>query len=122
MTDKDETPTKTEQWQDWAEVAAADMADPTFKALVKEIGDDQEEWAREYRATLASLRRALHVTQAEMAARLGATQPEVSKLEHRNDLLVSTLKAAVTALGAELELVARFSDGHIVRIELGDVV
>jgi hypothetical protein len=49
MTDTDDNPTKAEQWQDWAEVAAADMADPTFKALVKEIGDDQEEWAREYR-------------------------------------------------------------------------
>jgi DNA-binding transcriptional regulator YiaG len=120
MTNED-TPPDSDQWQDWAEVAAADMADPTFRALVNEIESDQREWAAEYRATLAGLRKALHVTQAELAARLGATQPEVSKLEHRDDLLVSTLRSAVTALGADLELLARFSDGHVVRIDLIDV-
>lgn len=51
-----------------------------------------------------------------MASRLGATEPEVSKMEHRGDLLASTLSAAVAALGAELELVAEFSDGHLVSI------
>jgi hypothetical protein len=56
-----------------------------------------------------------------VASRLGATQPEVSKIEHRDDLLVSTLRAFVAALGADLELVARFRDGHIVRIDLNDV-
>jgi len=117
---EDSTPA-TEEWEDWAEVAAADLADPTFRALVEEIDVDQNEWAREYAATLAALRKALHVTQAEVASRLGATQPEVSKIEHRDDVLVSTLQAFVAALGADLELVARFRDGHVVRIDLSDV-
>jgi DNA-binding transcriptional regulator YiaG len=109
------------EWADWAAIAAADLADPTFRALVAEIDADQQEWAREYAATLGALRKALHVTQAEVAQRIGATQPEVSKIEHRDDVLVSTLRAVVGALGAELELVARFSDGHVVRIDLSDI-
>lgn len=116
----DITPAEGE-WEDWAEVAAEDGADPTFRALVAEIDADQEQWAREYAATLAALRRALQVTQAEMAQRMGASQPQVSRIEHRDDVLVSTLRAFVGALGADLELVARFRDGHVVRIDLSDV-
>ena len=56
-----------------------------------------------------------------MAQRMGATQPEVSKIEHRDDVLVSTLRAFVVALGADLELVARFRDGHAVRVDLNDI-
>ncbi len=117
----DETMSGPDEWQDWAEVAADDLADPTFRALVDEIDADQEQWAREYAATLGALRKALRVTQADMAGRLGASQPEVSRIEHRDDVLVSTLRAFVGALGADLELVARFRDGHVVRIDLSDV-
>jgi len=62
-----------------------------------------------------------HLVQVEVGERIGATQPEVSRLERRDDVLVSTLRAFVGALGADLELVARFADGHVVRIDLSDV-
>lgn len=114
-------PASGDEWQDWAEVAAEDLADPAFRALVEEVEADQRQWAREYRSTLVALRKALHVTQSEVAERTGATQPEVSRLERRDDVLVSTLRAFVGALGADLELVARFADGHVVRIDLTDV-
>ena len=117
----DMTPTLGDEWKDWSEVAAADLADPAFVALVAEVEADQQEWAREYRVTLAALRKALHLTQVEVGERIGATQPEVSRLERRDDVLVSTLRAFVGALGADLELVARFADGHVVRIDLSDV-
>jgi len=114
----DMTPTPGDEWKDWSEVAAAD---PAFVALVAEVEADQQEWAREYRVTLAALRKALRLTQVEVGERIGATQPEVSRLERRDDVLVSTLRAFVGALGADLELVARFADGHVVRIDLSDV-
>ncbi|MGH9180488.1 MAG: helix-turn-helix domain-containing protein [Acidimicrobiales bacterium] len=117
----DDTTTAEGEWADWAEVAAADLADPTFRALMGEIDADQQAWAGEYAATLAALRKALHITQAEVAERLGTSQSEVSRIERRDDVLVSTLRAVVTALGADLELVARFGDGHVVRIDLSDV-
>lgn len=120
MSDDSTVPPEGE-WKDWAEVAAADLADPTFQALVAEIDADQEAWAAEYVATLAALRKALGITQADVAERLGASQSEVSRIERRDDVLVSTLRGFVTALGADLELVARFGDGHVVRIDLTDV-
>ena len=45
----------------------------------------------------------------------------MSRLERRDDVLGSTLCAFVGALGADMELVARFADGHVVRIGLSDV-
>ncbi len=117
----DESAPAEGEWEDWAATAAADLGDPRFRELVADIDVDQQEWARQYAATLRALRKALRVTQAEVAQRIGATQPEVSKIERRDDVLVSTLRAVVGALGAELELVARFRDGHVVRIDLSDV-
>ncbi len=40
------TPEEAE-WEDWAEVAAVDLAEPTFQAMVDEIDADQEAWADE---------------------------------------------------------------------------
>ena len=62
---------------------------------------------------LPELRGALDITQIELAARLEIAQSNVSRLEHRNDMLVSTLREVVRALGGELELVARFPDGAV---------
>lgn len=60
---------------------------------------------------LAALRRARGLTQQEVAARLGMTQPEVSKLEQRRDVRVSTLNAYVAATGGRLVVSARLADG-----------
>jgi hypothetical protein len=59
---------------------------------------------------LRRLRERRGLTQAELARRLGATQPEVSKLEHRADVRLTTLHAYVGAIGGRLRLVARFGD------------
>jgi hypothetical protein len=55
---------------------------------------------------LGELRRELGVTQTEMAAAADMTQGELSKLERRDDHLVSTLRKCVQALGGELEVTA----------------
>jgi len=59
---------------------------------------------------LGELRRARNMTQEEMAARLDVRQVSVSRLESRADVLVSTLRSVVGALGGELQIVARFPD------------
>ena len=64
---------------------------------------------------LNELRRARQLSQEQLAEELGATQPEISKMEHRADMYVSTLRRFVEAMGGELEIIARFPDG-IVRI------
>jgi transcriptional regulator with XRE-family HTH domain len=60
--------------------------------------------------TLKDLRRALDLTQERMAEMLDIGQDSVSRLEKRSDLLLSTLRSYVAAMGGSLELVARFPD------------
>ena len=60
--------------------------------------------------TLRDLRKARALTQARMAEELGITQDGVSRLEKRSDLLLSTLRKTVEAMGGCLSLVAEFPD------------
>jgi transcriptional regulator with XRE-family HTH domain len=60
--------------------------------------------------TLQELRRARKLTQVRMAKALGIGQDGVSKLEKRSDLLLSTLRKTVEAMGGSLSLIAEFPD------------
>jgi DNA-binding XRE family transcriptional regulator len=60
--------------------------------------------------TLRDLRRARKLTQVRVAKALGITQDSVSRLEKRSDLLLSTLRRTVEAMGGSLSLVAEFPD------------
>lgn len=60
--------------------------------------------------TLQELRRARKLTQVSVARELGITQDSVSRLEQRSDLLLSTLRKTVEAMGGNLSLVAEFPD------------
>lgn len=60
--------------------------------------------------TLRQLRRARKLTQQKLARSLHIGQEGVSKLEKRSDLLISTLRDYVEAMGGNLSLVAEFPD------------
>ena len=60
--------------------------------------------------SLQELRRAHKLTQKKMAEVLGVGQDSVSRLEQRSDLLISTLRGYVEAMGGKLSLVAEFPD------------
>ena len=60
--------------------------------------------------TLSELRKARRLTQVSLARELGITQDGVSRLERRSDLLLSTLRKAIEAMGGSLSLIARFPD------------
>jgi DNA-binding XRE family transcriptional regulator len=60
--------------------------------------------------TLQELRQARKLTQARLAKALGISQDGVSRLEKRSDLLLSTLRKSVEAMGGNLSLVAEFPD------------
>ena len=64
----------------------------------------------EREASLAEIRKALELTQQQLAASLGLTQPGISRIENEADLFVSTLRNYVEALGGELEISAVFED------------
>lgn len=59
---------------------------------------------------LRELRKIAGVTQASLARRLKVSQGQISETENREDVLVSTLRRYVAALGGEIEVVARFGD------------
>ena len=60
--------------------------------------------------TLRELRHARKLTQVRIAKKLGITQDSVSRLEKRSDLLLSTLRKTIEAMGGNLSLVAEFPD------------
>ena len=59
---------------------------------------------------LYELRHGEAISQVELAGRLDVTQGAISKLEHSEDVRVSTLRQYLEALGARLELVAVFDE------------
>lgn len=90
-----------------------------FRQLVSEtMSEDQQklakERAQELRASipLHELRRAREMSQATLAELLEMDQGNLSKLEQRTDMYVSTLRRYVQAMGGELEIVARFREGE----------
>ncbi len=60
--------------------------------------------------TLRELRHTRKLTQVRIAKKLGITQDSVSRLEKRSNLLLSTLRKTVEAMGGTLSLVAEFPD------------
>ena len=64
---------------------------------------------------LAEVRRALQLSQKELADTLHVGQAAIAKIEKRTDMYVSTLRRFIEAMGGELEIVVRFPD-HAVRI------
>ncbi len=62
---------------------------------------------------LAEVRKAVGLTQEELAASLGIKQPTLSRLESQSDMQISTLRNLVEALGGQLEIVVHMPGGDI---------
>lgn len=63
----------------------------------------------EYMA-LQELRKAMAYTQKQMADELNMDQGNVSKLEKRTDLMLSTLRRYIEAMGGSLKIIAEFPE------------
>jgi predicted transcriptional regulator len=64
---------------------------------------------------LDELREALKLTQESLAESLHVNQAAISKVERRADMLISTLRKIIEAMGGELEIRAILPNG-VVRI------
>jgi transcriptional regulator with XRE-family HTH domain len=93
----------------WSEIRAT--AKPEVQARAKSE-------AEAIAAPLRELRRARSYTQETIAEILGITQPEVSKIERRADMYISTLRRYIEATGGRLDITAHFPDGDAVVINL----
>jgi DNA-binding XRE family transcriptional regulator len=57
---------------------------------------------------LKDLRNARYITQQALAKKMGAAQPDVSRIEHNADLYISTLRKYVKAMGGDLIISVKF--------------
>ncbi|BDA74731.1 putative transcriptional regulator [Rivularia sp. IAM M-261] len=87
----------------------------TLKEKLEELSpEDRKEVEEEANLLIAEemtrqqLRQALKLTQEQMAEFLQVDQGNVSRLEQRTDLMLSTLRRYITAMGGELKLVVEF--------------
>src|SRR5258708_34918867 len=71
---------------------------------------------------LRHLRQARDLTQQSMANLLHIDQAGISKIESRTDMLLSTLRSYVEAMGGSLRLVAEFPDGVAELSSLGEAL
>ena len=62
---------------------------------------------------LQELRQAKHLSQEHLATILSTKQANVSRIERRADVYISTLRSYIEAMGGELEIIARFPEGSI---------
>jgi transcriptional regulator with XRE-family HTH domain len=62
---------------------------------------------------LQELRQARKLSQEQMAKNLHTKQSNVSRIEKRTDMYISTLRSVIKAMGGDLEIVARFPDGNV---------
>lgn len=98
----------------WDEIRAQRDAEPGIEERRRQARDELLGEIAAYEAGLAELRRARGLTQIQLAEQLGTSQGEISKIEHRNDLYLSTLNRYLEAMGGELRLVGVFDDERVV--------
>jgi len=76
--------------------------------IVKAIRVKDSDLGRVVGQSLRALRELAGFTQGDLAKRLEVGQAAVSKIEHRGDVQISSLKKYVEALGATLRIDAAF--------------
>ncbi len=96
----------------WTTVRQELRADPLQNERYEPMRRATEDAVR-----LGQLREARQMTQVELARALGSSQANISKIERRDDLYLSTLSEYVGALGGRLELRVVFPD-EVVTIDV----
>lgn len=92
------------------------MKDPEFAAAV----EMKRSAIRRRVSTLAALRKARGLTQAQLIDDLGMTQGEISRLERRENLHIATLARFIEATGGRLRITAVYDDDEV-EVGIGDL-
>lgn len=89
----------------------------SFDQLKEQLSPEAREKAEERKKELLAemplqeLRQARELTQKQLAEELGKEQSSISKMEHRTDVYLSTLRRYIEAMGGSLEIRAQFPEG-----------
>jgi len=101
----------TKKWRDLYDRIPADRRVRIEAQVAKDLAE----------MPLNELRRARELSQTQLAKVMDTAQSEVSKIEQRTDLYISTLRSYIEAMGGELEIIARFPDGAVRINQFSDV-
>jgi ribosome-binding protein aMBF1 (putative translation factor) len=94
------------------------MSKPFSRLRAKMSIDSQKISREKTRSMLAEmplqeLRQAKQMSQERLAQILDTKQANISRIERRTDMYISTLRSYIEAMGGELDIVARFPDGEV---------
>lgn len=102
------------------------MLSDKMEKLWNEFSDEEKEaiearyqTLRAEYMTLQEIRKHKNITQDDMAKLLGIKQENVSRMERRDDIKVSTLQDYIEALGGEIQINAIFPDNTTLNIMKG---
>lgn len=70
---------------------------------------------------LQELRQAHQMSQERLAELLLTKQANVSRIERRTDMYISTLRSYIEAMGGKLDIIARFPDGEVYINQFKDI-
>lgn len=90
-----------------------------FSELTQDFAPERRQRIEQKKATLreemslAEIRQALSLTQSTLAETMDVGQAEISKIESRTDVFISTLRRFINAMGGKLEINAVFPDRTI---------
>ena len=91
-----------------------------FRDLIEKMAPEKQQRIRDradiliLRMALQDLRKEKGKTQEQMAKLMGMSQSALSKMEHQQDMKLSTLVRIIRALGGELKMIAQFPDNEVV--------
>jgi DNA-binding XRE family transcriptional regulator len=75
-----------------------------------------------YFERLSELRRAMNITQTQVAQHMGTSQPAVATIEAKSDVRLSTLARYLDAIGGSADVIVSFNDQTQVRIPLDQLL
>ena len=99
----------------------------SFKNLREKMQPEHQKMAKEKAELLMKempiheLRKARQLSQERLAETLGKKQASISKIEHRTDMYISTIRSYIEAMGGQLKIIAHFPDGDVVIKQFHDI-
>ena len=97
-----------------------------FSELTRDLTPERRQRIDEMKGELLAemplheLRRALALTQRDLARILNVNQPAVSKIEQRADVYISSLRSYIEAAGGKLKIIAEFPEGEVAITNFAD--
>lgn len=97
------------------------LENPEAAAAYRDLGEEIAADLDRKQATLAQVRRAVGLTQVQMAETLNLGQGDISRIEQRTNVQLATLARFIEATGGRLRITAVYGDREV-DLKIGDIV